>query len=124
MAATVLYGCGDNRAGSQAACAVTPPAHLSSSALPTDSELHQLLAQATADVAPLEGSRDFRALGVRLQALNRALDARDVGGQCRALRDARSAFLKLPTDIAVAGPRNSVALVLDLTAAWVARQTR
>lgn len=123
VAAALLCSCAGDRAAPPG-CVVAAPAHLSASVVPTDTALHRLLAVATGDLASVGASADVRILRARLHALDVALDSPSVAAQCRALQNARAAFTALPLGLNAARTRNSVALVLDLAAAWITRPAR
>ena len=125
-AAVLLSSCAGERTAPPA-CVVAAPAHLPASVVPTDTALHRLLAVATGDLASLDtsnASANVRLLRARLHSLDAALDSPNAAAQCRALQNARAAFTTLPPALSAARTRNSVALVLDLAAAWITRPAR
>ena len=104
-------------------CTVPRPASLSATAVPSEAEMSRLLADARERLTPsLGSSTDSRRFTQRMRELEQSLPV-SPDRSCRALRAARDAFRELPDDSTSAMQRNALVLVLDLTAAFIARQS-
>jgi hypothetical protein len=115
--------CGTKSPATPAACVVVSPPHLSATVVPPPDEVERLLAESGERYAGSLGNPsarlEFRA---RLRRLDSLLASGPDDRTCRAFADLSDEFHRADDAAASAPARNAFALVLDLTAATIARR--